>query len=118
MKQLCSFLLFALLALGACSDPGDANAAVSKKDTINDPKNTAGDTTVAGSGSTLDTALFNQKVQHLVNGDSSGKWPVKTEYPLPGAILPFKRIIAFYGNLYSKQMGIRRYQSSDVGEFV
>lgn len=32
-------------------------------------------------------------------------WPVKTEYPDPGAILPFKRVIAYYGNLYSKRMG-------------
>src|SRR3989344_934373 len=32
-------------------------------------------------------------------------WPVKTVYPNPGAILPFKRIVAYYGNLYSKKMG-------------
>lgn len=32
-------------------------------------------------------------------------WPVKTVYPNAGAILPFKRIIAYYGNLYSKKMG-------------
>ncbi len=54
----------------------------------------------------LDTALFNQFNHHIVNGDSSGRWPVKTAFPLPGAIFPFKRVIAFYGNLYSKQMGI------------
>lgn len=54
----------------------------------------------------LDTALYNQKLLKLTNGDSSGRWPVKTAYPLPGAIFPFKRIIAYYGNLYSKQMGI------------
>ncbi|MBL7698117.1 MAG: hypothetical protein JNK79_08160 [Chitinophagaceae bacterium] len=54
----------------------------------------------------LDTALYDQKIEHMLNGDSSGKWPVKTPYPLPGAILPFKTIVAFYGNLYSKQMGI------------
>jgi hypothetical protein len=53
-----------------------------------------------------DIEEYNSKIAHIVNGDSSGKWPVKTEYPLPGAIFPFKRIIAFYGNLYSKQMGI------------
>ncbi|MDP4264057.1 MAG: hypothetical protein Q8941_16135 [Bacteroidota bacterium] len=49
---------------------------------------------------------YNKKIIHIVNGDSSGKWPVKTDYPLAGAILPFKRIVSFYGNLYSKQMGI------------
>jgi len=33
-------------------------------------------------------------------------WPVKTVYPNAGAILPFKRIIAYYGNLYSTKMGV------------
>ena len=33
-------------------------------------------------------------------------WPVKTVYPNDGAILPFKRIVAYYGNLYSKGMGV------------
>lgn len=32
-------------------------------------------------------------------------WPVVTEYPRDGAILPFHRVVAYYGNLYSKQMG-------------
>jgi hypothetical protein len=32
-------------------------------------------------------------------------WPVKTIYPNDGAILPFQRIIAYYGNLYSTKMG-------------
>lgn len=54
----------------------------------------------------LDTALYNAKMAEMLNGDSSGRWPAKTPYPLPGAILPFKTVVAFYGNLYSKQMGI------------
>lgn len=33
-------------------------------------------------------------------------WPVKTVYPNVGAILPDNRIIAYYGNLYSKKMGV------------
>jgi hypothetical protein len=33
-------------------------------------------------------------------------WPVKGPAPLPGSILPAKRIIAFYGNPLSKGMGI------------
>ena len=33
-------------------------------------------------------------------------WPVKTIYPNDGAILPFNRIVAYYGNLYSKNMGV------------
>jgi hypothetical protein len=57
--------------------------------------------------SLLDTAIYNQKLVALANGDTSGRWPVKKQpYPLPGAILPYKRVVAFYGNLYSKKMGI------------
>lgn len=33
-------------------------------------------------------------------------WPVRGPEPLPGSILPGKRIIAFYGNPLSKRMGI------------
>lgn len=33
-------------------------------------------------------------------------WPVKGPPPLPGAILPHKRIIAFYGNPLSTRMGV------------
>jgi hypothetical protein len=33
-------------------------------------------------------------------------WPVKGPAPLPGAILPNKRIVAYYGNPLSKRMGI------------
>jgi hypothetical protein len=34
------------------------------------------------------------------------QWPVKTVYPNAGAILPFSRIVAYYGNLYSTKMGV------------
>lgn len=54
----------------------------------------------------LDTADYNKRMLALANNDTTGRWPVKTEYPLPGAILPNNRIIAYYGNLYSKRMGI------------
>lgn len=33
-------------------------------------------------------------------------WPVKGPAPLPGAILPANRIVAYYGNPLSKRMGI------------
>lgn len=37
---------------------------------------------------------------------SPSLWPVTdAPYPLPGAILPFKRILAYYGNFYSTRMG-------------
>ncbi len=33
-------------------------------------------------------------------------WPVKGPAPLPGALLPSRRIVAYYGNPLSKRMGI------------
>jgi hypothetical protein len=42
--------------------------------------------------------------------DVDSLWPVKGPAPLPGSILPAKRIIAFYGNPLSRRMGI-------LGEF-
>jgi len=54
----------------------------------------------------VDTAKYNQKLVSIANGDTTGKWPVKNQpYPIAGAILPFKRIVVYYGNLYSKKMG-------------
>jgi hypothetical protein len=54
----------------------------------------------------LDTVKYDQLLRALDNGDSSGRWPVKRAYPLPGAIFPFSRVVAFYGNFYSKKMGV------------
>lgn len=42
--------------------------------------------------------------------DLDSLWPPKMPAPLPGSILPAKRIIAFYGNPLSRRMGI-------LGEF-
>lgn len=42
------------------------------------------------------------------------KWPHPTIYPQGGAILPFKRIVAYYGNFYSKQMGVLGEYPRDV----
>lgn len=54
----------------------------------------------------IDSATFRKLNLALANGDTTGKWPaVGVPIPLPGAILPYKRIIAYYGNIYSKKMG-------------
>ncbi|MDR3651881.1 MAG: hypothetical protein P4L34_02790 [Paludibacter sp.] len=59
----------------------------------------------------IDTTAYQNKLKALANGDTTGLWPNHLHsYPLNGAILPFKRIVAYYGNLYSKKMGI-------LGEF-
>lgn len=54
----------------------------------------------------VDPKLYDSLVKKLANGDTTGRWPVKKQpYPLAGAILPFKRIVVYYGNLHSKKMG-------------
>lgn len=54
----------------------------------------------------IDSIKFRELNKVLANGDTTGKWPaVGVPIPLPGAILPHKRIIAYYGNIYSKNMG-------------
>lgn len=81
----------------------------------------------------LDTVLYDKKMEELANNPppkppvskitkdpKTGKeittiiepkpvihlWPVKAVYPNAGAILPFNRVVAYYGNLYSTKMGI------------
>lgn len=42
-------------------------------------------------------------------------WPVKCPKPLPGSILPQKRIVAYYGNPLSKKMGaLGEYPKDDM----
>jgi hypothetical protein len=103
-----------LIVLAACNNgrseankKTDSSAASGATATAAKSGAAATDTTIAPTPSgPLDTALYNRLLVHLANGDSSRRWPVKTAYPNPGAILPFKRIIAYYGNLYSKRMGV------------
>ncbi|MGI8844013.1 MAG: hypothetical protein ACR2HZ_09960, partial [Gemmatimonadaceae bacterium] len=46
-------------------------------------------------------------------GSANPGWPVAGPDPLPGAILPHRRIIAFYGNPLSRRMGILGQYPSD-----
>lgn len=39
-------------------------------------------------------------------GVEGKKWPKSTLYPHGGAVLPFYRLLAYYGNFYSTKMGI------------
>lgn len=64
----------------------------------------------------LDKDVYDQKMLALANrlpvatstATTTPKvyaWPVKAVYPGDGALLPFTRIIAYYGNFYSTKMG-------------
>ena len=85
----------------ACGNTAGPNAAAQQTDsaTVTNGAKKPSSTTM------LDTARYNELQTYLANGDTTGLWPVKHEYPVPGAILPFKRVVAYYGNLYSTKMG-------------
>ena len=75
----------------------------------------------------LDREAYDRKLRQLANWQdsastaetaaASGKprlWPVAAAYPKYGAILPFKRIVAYYGNFLSKGMGVLGEYPEDV----
>lgn len=88
--------------LVACNEPATVNTANQNKADEVAGKAEVGQPKI----NNIDTADYDKRMLALSNGDTTGKWPVKGPYPLPGAVLPFNRIVAFYGNLYSKRMGI------------
>ena len=104
-------LLTSLILLSNCSH---STAAKDSKTTAPTAATTAtpaapADTVVAApiSYPPVNKKLYDSLMKKLAHGDTSGRWPVKNApYPVPGAILPFKRVVAYYGNLYSKKMGI------------
>lgn len=54
----------------------------------------------------LDTADFEKRVKALAHDSIPKPWQVFSVIPEKGALLPFHRIVAMYGNFYSKNMGI------------
>lgn len=59
------------------------------------------------------------KIKYLAGEDPayarSCGWPVTCAEPLPGAILPAKRIVAYYGNPLSKRMGaLGEFEKDDM----
>lgn len=68
----------------------------------------------------LDTKDYDRRMVALANYASTTAsttprtWPTQAPYPKAGAILPFKRIVAYYGNFYSKGMGVLGEYPEDV----
>ncbi len=61
---------------------------------------------------TIDKADYDRRMRILAQVPESATntdgllWPAEAPYPELGAILPFKRIVAYYGNFYAKGMGV------------
>lgn len=62
-----------------------------------------------------DRKLFlNANVGTSTSSTTPRLWPAKTPYPQTGALLPYHRIIAYYGNFYAKGMGVLGEYPKDV----
>ena len=105
MKKISILLAFGyILGLQGCNSHEEKHVAKQKEA----DKKEVNDTVTAEIPSSIyvDTLAYNAKLLHLANGDTV-HWPIKAKsYPLKGAILPFYRVVAYYGNLYSRQMGV------------
>src|ERR1700733_2282419 len=109
----CSFFFLLI----ACNSTSSAK----KKQPL--PVGTRGDTTAKAQAvvkpenpklAPLDTNLYKAAVMRLVHDSVSTKWPVKDHFALPGALLPFNRIVAYYGNFYSTHMGVLGEYPPDI----
>ncbi len=88
---------------------GCTSSAAPKEPVSGQPAGEAGEVITDSLDSTpasIDTILYDKLLHRLALDSVSPQWPVKTAYPNVGALLPFSRIVAFYGNLYSKRMGV------------
>jgi len=106
-----SLLLGATVAAGTLLAPLAASAQTQVK-----PKTKPATTSTAKPKATKPQGALGPQSgdRHLAfkgaGSDLDSLWPVKTVAPLPGSILPAKRVLAYYGNPLSTRMGI-------LGEF-
>lgn len=52
------------------------------------------------------TTPLDEKGNATTTSTKRPQWPHRTVYPNAGALLPFNRIVAYYGNFYSRGMGV------------
>ncbi|MTK54281.1 hypothetical protein [Paludibacter sp.] len=100
-NYLLSIIMASAIVLSGCTQSGKSTPVAGNAD-----KNGLSDA-APKKQEPVDSIAYNKKLAVLANGDTTGRWPVKhLSYPMKGAILPYNRIVAYYGNLYSKRMGV------------
>jgi hypothetical protein len=117
LKTACIAGVCGLVVISACNNgraksAGSDDSAGQKATAAAKSTPSSDDTTVAPPqvSGPVDTAAYNKKLLFLAHNDPTSRFLIYRDYPRAGAILPFKRIVAYYGNLYSRNMGI-------LGEF-
>jgi hypothetical protein len=107
-----SFLaLFSFMILFVARDnKADAPKAQSKPDPASSRESPTEPKRTDGAKKQGKTKTIAPKIKYLAGEDPDFAkecgWPVKYPQPLPGSILPHKRIVAYYGNPLSKRMGV------------
>jgi hypothetical protein len=100
-RQIAAVLVLAAAsALGALSAPTAAQQA---------PKQAAKPAprpAPAKSSATARAATPRLSREDSLDREYARLWPVKGPAPLPGSLLPARRILAYYGNPHSKKMGV------------
>lgn len=120
-------LLVLILGLAGCADEkvqannnnGSAPKAANYSSASTAAPKPAQAQKTSATRSAAPTAATPPKVKHNAGEDPEFAkkcgWPVNCPEPLPGAILPRKRIVAYYGNPLSKRMGaLGEYQKDDM----
>ena len=99
-------ILCALIPVTSCEQQREARSADLPSATVTDSLVSAPlDTNIAANkDSAITGTTINPSV--LTNSDTASADVYPGPEPLPGAILPHKRILAYYGNPLSKRMGI------------
>jgi len=121
--RIVSAIVAGTLSLAACSKKSDAGAATPR--THDDPGDVSHQTPTTSATTVGKPAMFlagDTARPRLISGRNAhdsvsflsairrgqkalDSWPVEKD-PLSGAVLPAKRIVAFYGNPLSKKMGV------------
>ncbi|MBI5484606.1 MAG: hypothetical protein HY888_09115, partial [Deltaproteobacteria bacterium] len=124
---IASAILLSTLALAACTDnktaelnTSTANSSAPQSDqTVFTATSSAIRKAAAFAAQTSTARAAAPKIKYNAgeSPDYAKKcgWPVNCPAPLPGSILPQKRIVAYYGNPLSKKMGaLGEFQKDDM----
>jgi hypothetical protein len=121
--------LFSADPVGAQARPDSTrprpDSALTRQDSVRSRADSTRTHTKTAGKAVRRRATAPRKTAPRVNADSvararadsilDSRWPVKGPEPLPGAILPARRIVAYYGNPLSNKMGVLgEYEPDDM----
>ncbi|SHN28473.1 hypothetical protein [Chitinophaga sp. CF418] len=99
-----------LVFMFACTRPTPEDRHATSRDSLAQSSTAFSDVL---SDEIKDTGRYQRFLLHLVHNNPSEKWPVYGAVPPEGALLPYHRIVAYYGNLYTPAMGILGMQPEE-----